>query len=94
MEWSLQFRVEEGYRSRAVNGFDERMVYGALDRELGERLINYGVRPIQIRHQSCLIHLYHKQGYVCDEGKAFNQSIRKAVKDKRLIWTDFGIIKS
>ena len=78
----------------AVNGFDERMVYGALDRELGERLINYGVRPIQIRHQSCLIHLYHKQGYVCDEGKVFNQSIRKAVKDKRLIWTDFGIIKS
>jgi glycosyltransferase involved in cell wall biosynthesis len=78
----------------AVNGFNEKMVYGGEDRELGERLINYGIRPIQIRHRSCLIHLYHKQGYICEEGKQFNQNIRKAVKDKKLIWTDFGIIRS
>jgi glycosyltransferase involved in cell wall biosynthesis len=78
----------------AVNGFNEKMVYGGEDRELGERLINYGIRPIQIRHRSCLIHLYHKQGYICEEGKQFNRNIRKAVKDKKLIWTDFGIIRS
>ncbi len=28
----------------AVNGFDERMQYGGQDRELGERLMNYGIR--------------------------------------------------
>ena len=78
----------------AVNGFDERMVYGGEDRELGERLINYGVRPIQIRHRSCLIHLYHKQGYISEEGKYFNQKIRQEVKEKKLKWTEFGIIKS
>lgn len=78
----------------AVNGFDERMVYGALDRELGERLINNGVCPIQIRHQSCLIHLYHKQGYISEDGKQFNQKIRNNVKERKLKWTEFGIIKS
>jgi glycosyltransferase involved in cell wall biosynthesis len=78
----------------AVNGFDERMAYGGEDRELGERLINYGVRPIQIRHRSCLIHLYHKQGYISEEGKYFNQKIRQEVKEKKLKWTEFGIIKS
>lgn len=75
----------------AINGFDERMVYGGEDRELGERLINNGIRPMQIRHQSCLLHLYHKQGYISEEGKLFNQKIRKEVQDKQLKWTNFGI---
>jgi glycosyltransferase involved in cell wall biosynthesis len=35
-----------------VNGFDERMGYGGEDRELGERLVNFGVRPKQIRHRA------------------------------------------
>ena len=70
------------------------MVYGGEDRELGERLINNGVCPIQIRHQSCLIHLYHKQGYISEDGKQFNQKIRNNVKERKLKWTEFGIIKS
>ena len=74
-----------------INGFDKRMVYGGEDRELGERLINNGINPIQIRHQSCLLHLYHEQGYITEEGKLFNQKIRKEVKDKQLKWTNFGI---
>ena len=28
----------------SVNGFDERMQYGGQDRELGERLFNYGIK--------------------------------------------------
>jgi glycosyltransferase involved in cell wall biosynthesis len=75
----------------AVNGFNEQMVYGGEDRELGERLINKGIRPIQIRHQSCLIHLFHQQGYTCEKGKAFNQKIRKEVKDNKLVCTKYGI---
>ena len=75
----------------AVNGFDERMVYGGEDRELGERLVNCGIKPIQIRHHSCLLHLYHKQSYISDEGKIFNQKIRKEVKEKQLTWSNYGI---
>jgi glycosyltransferase involved in cell wall biosynthesis len=78
----------------AVNGFNEQMVYGGEDRELGERLIHNGVSPIQIRHQSCLIHLHHKQGYISEEGKQFNQKIRTNVRERKLKWTEFGIIKS
>ena len=76
-----------------VNGFDERMVYGGEDRELGERLIHTGVKPLQIRHRSCVMHLYHEHGYVSEAGKLFNQKIRQGVKDKQLMWTDFGINK-
>ena len=41
----------------AVNGFDERMEYGGEDRELGERLINYGVAFKQIRYSAICLHL-------------------------------------
>ena len=74
-----------------VNGFDERMTYGGLDRELGERLMNLGIKPIQIRHRSCVIHLHHKQGYNSIESWDHNKEIRKEVKDKSLTWTYFGI---
>ena len=77
-----------------VNGFDERMTYGGLDRELGERLINSGIKPIQIRHQSCVIHLYHKQGYNSKESWDYNRNIRKKVQNKALAWTNFGIDKN
>ena len=74
-----------------VNGFDERMTYGGLDRELGERLINSGIKPIQIRHRSCVIHLHHKQEYNSKESWDNNKEIRKEVKDNSLTWTHFGI---
>ena len=76
-----------------VNGFDERMAYGGEDRELGERLENLGVRGKQIRHQSCMIHLYHKQGYITDEGIRFNENIRKEIKKNKSVWTNFGLEK-
>ena len=42
-----------------VNGLDERMQYGGLDREFGERLVNAGVRGKQIRHRAGCVHLDH-----------------------------------
>ena len=69
------------------------MAYGGEDRELGERLENLGVRGKQIRHQSCMIHLYHKQGYITDEGIRFNESIRKEIKKNKSVWTNFGLEK-
>ena len=46
-----------------VNGFDERLQYGGLDREFGERLVNLGIRPKQIRYSAITVHLDHPRGY-------------------------------
>jgi glycosyltransferase involved in cell wall biosynthesis len=47
----------------AANGFDERLAYGGLDRELGERLENAGIRGMQVRHRAIVVHLDHSRGY-------------------------------
>ncbi|MGK2935799.1 MAG: glycosyltransferase family 2 protein [Gemmatimonadaceae bacterium] len=60
----------------AVNGFDERMEYGGLDRELGERLVNAGIRGRQIRHRAHVVHLDHPRGYRNAEALERNRAIR------------------
>jgi hypothetical protein len=74
-----------------VNGFDERMGYGGLDRELGERLCNAGVRPRQIRHRAVCVHLDHQREYVSLPHLQRNLLIRENTRRERLAWTDFGI---
>jgi glycosyltransferase involved in cell wall biosynthesis len=74
-----------------VNGFDERMGYGALDRELGERLVNAGVKPRQIRHRAACVHLDHSRAYRDSTIMARNQIIRGETRSRRLIWTPYGI---
>jgi glycosyltransferase involved in cell wall biosynthesis len=76
-----------------VNGYDERMRYGALDRELGERLENNGIHGIQIRYSAICLHLDHKRGYVNEEDLQRNAAIRKNTKQNRSTWTPYGIIK-
>lgn len=76
---------------RAVNGFNEDMQYGGLDRELGERLWNYGHKSIQIRYSTVCLHLDHARGYSKPEIWARNRAIRKAVKQKRITWAQHGI---
>ncbi|WP_404368188.1 glycosyltransferase family 2 protein [Marinobacter sp.] len=78
----------------AVNGFNEDMQYGGLDRELGERLWNYGHKSKQIRYSTVCLHLDHPRGYSKPEIWAKNRAIRKAVKDNRRWWADNGIVKS
>lgn len=77
----------------AVNGFDERMQYGGEDRELGERLMNLGVRPKQIRYSAICLHLDHSRGYKTREAIEKNLSIRKETRRSRSTWTSFGIKK-
>lgn len=77
----------------AVNGFDERMVYGGEDREFGERLFNYGLKSTQIRYSAICIHLDHKRGYVTREGIDFNKSIRAMTKKSGQCWSEAGIVK-
>ena len=77
----------------AINGFDERMQYGGQDRELGERLVNYGIKPKQIRYSTTCLHLDHPRGYATPESINKNKSIRKETKVQKKNWTDFGIKK-
>ena len=77
----------------AINGFDERMQYGGQDRELGERLVNYGIKPKQIRYSAICVHLDHKRGYKTPESISKNLAIRVATKQEEMKWTNFGILK-
>lgn len=77
----------------AINGFDERMQYGGQDRELGERMVNYGIKPIQIRYSTLCLHLDHPRGYATKESINKNKKIRKETKKLNKNWTESGIIK-
>ena len=77
----------------SVNGFDERMRYGGEDRELGERLINLGIRSKQIRYSAICLHLYHERSYVNENSWKKNNKIRSETRSKKLIRTKFGLIK-
>jgi hypothetical protein len=78
----------------AVNGFNEQMQYGGQDRELGERLMNKGIKGKQIRYSAVCIHLEHKRGYKTVESIQKNKNIRKETKNLKKTWTDFGIVKA
>jgi glycosyltransferase involved in cell wall biosynthesis len=76
-----------------INGFDERMVYGGLDRELGERLENAGVRGLGVRYEAVCVHLDHDRGYVDDAGWKANHSLRAETRRQKSTWTPFGIVR-
>lgn len=77
----------------AVNGFNEDMQYGGLDRELGERLWNYGLRSRQIRYSTVCLHLDHQRGYSRPEIWERNRAIRRQVRRNRISWAANGIHK-
>lgn len=74
-----------------VNGFDERLEWGGLDRELGERLEHAGVRGTQVRHRAVVVHLDHGRGYKRPEAIARNRAIRDEVAAHRLSRTAHGL---
>lgn len=75
----------------AANGFDERMGYGGQDRELGERLVNAGIRGKRIRHRAVCLHLDHARGYRTEESIRANLAIRARTRKDRSVRTDHGI---
>ncbi len=79
---------------KSVNGFDERLKYGGLDRELGERLWNKGIKSKQIRYSAICVHLDHPRGYSDPEIWKENYRIRDEVKKNKLTWTHYGITKT
>lgn len=77
----------------AINGFNQDMQYGGQDRELGERLVNFGLRSKQIRYSAICVHLDHKRGYKTKESMDKNKAIRKNTRSKKVIQTPNGITK-
>jgi glycosyltransferase involved in cell wall biosynthesis len=75
----------------AVNGYDERMKYGGADREIGERLVNRGIRGIQIRHRAVCLHLDHPRPYKTNDSLRANRAIRDETKRLKRAWTEWGI---
>ncbi|MCA0153535.1 glycosyltransferase family 2 protein [Winogradskyella vincentii] len=75
----------------AVNGFDERMQYGGEDREVGERMMNNGVKFLQVRYRTICVHLYHERPYKNEDNETLNQRIRHTTKRENAKWTEFGI---
>lgn len=77
----------------AINGYDERMQYGGPDREFGERLVNGGIKGLQIRHKAIVLHLDHSRGYKNKESIDRNLAIRDFNKKNKIVQTAFGIEK-
>ena len=76
-----------------VNGFDERMQYGGEDREMGERLVNLGLRGRQIRYSAIVLHLDHSRPYVNREALERNMEIRRQTRRWHAVTTAFGVKK-
>lgn len=75
----------------AVNGFNEDMQYGGLDREIGERLFNLGILSKQIRYSAICIHLDHERGYFNKDEWNKNLKIREFNIKNKIIKTQNGI---
>lgn len=74
-----------------VNGFEGKMGYGGLDRALGYRLVNAGIRGIQIRHRAVTLHLHHDRPYRRPEVMRANREILAAITRGRLVRAEQGI---
>lgn len=75
----------------AVNGFDERLRYGAEDVEMGVRMAHNGVRARSVRYSAVLLHIDHDRPYADDAVIRANQAHVATVRRQRLRWTEHGI---
>jgi glycosyltransferase involved in cell wall biosynthesis len=76
----------------AVNGYDQRMTYGGLDREMGERLVNAGIKPVQLRHRAVCVHLDHPRGYATADSWKRNREIWDTTIKTKSKRTSYGIV--
>lgn len=76
-----------------VNGFDERMQWGGLDREFGVRLLNAGIKPRHVRYDAVCLHLDHPRGYRNPEQVRSNKRLRTYNERHGVAWTDHGITR-
>jgi len=74
-----------------VNGFDEQMAWGGLDREIGVRLANAGIKPKHVRYNAIVIHLDHKRGYKDPDLVNANKALRVSREKDGTTRTEHGI---
>lgn len=74
-----------------VNGYDLDMAYGGLDRALGERLENAGVRGAQVRFRAPVLHLHHERPYVDREKWRRNREFRARIRREGIVRAPLGI---
>jgi glycosyltransferase involved in cell wall biosynthesis len=75
----------------AVNGFESGMGYGGLDKALGYRLRNAGVRGIQARHRAIAVHLHHDRPYRDAETVSRNRETMRRLKNDRGVRAASGL---
>ncbi len=75
----------------AINGFDNRILYGGGDREFGYRLEHLGILPKVIRYSTICLHLDHARGYKSKEIREKNMAMIEATRVNKTVKTDFGI---
>lgn len=74
-----------------VNGFDLDFVYGGLDRELGLRLENVGLRGAQVRYRAVTLHLHHDRPYKDPETIRRQRETRARVRREGTVRTPRGL---
>lgn len=74
-----------------VNGFDERMRYGGLDWEFGDRLKHAGIKPLRARYRAIVVHLEHGRSYADPALIAANKAIWDAAVAAKAAWTEHGL---
>lgn len=74
-----------------VNGYDLDMAYGGLDRALGERLENAGVRGLQVRFRAPVLHLHHERPYVDPEKVRRNRAFRARIRREGIVRAPRGL---
>lgn len=69
----------------AVNGYDESYLgWGCEDHDLVARLLNHGIKPIQIRHKAICYHLWHPSSKKSDTFKRNNELLEATRRDNRI----------
>jgi len=76
----------------AINGFNQDIHYGGLDREVGERLFNLGILSKQIRYDAICLHLHHERGYADSQKIQANLEIRRYNIKHNIIRIKNGIV--
>lgn len=74
-----------------VNGFNNDMVYGHEDREIGERLCNLGLKCRQVRYLAANFHLEHARSYVDHEKKTKQRQIYRKARKERITACQNGL---
>jgi len=74
-----------------VNGYDNSMMYGGEDREMGQRLVNSGIKPKQVSYSAVVLHLDHGRPHIIRELMVKNKQYRLEVKRLGIKETPNGI---